>query len=371
MYNVKFNFRFICVLLCIFLLFHGVIISSIKDTKQKLEETKKSIQQKKKQKEMFILQQRSVQNELKDIERQLKQLDKEIKKIKSDINLTKSEINALEKNLSILTSDAEFYEKLLGLILKQYVENYVLNISFYKRNFVRRIKKEVMKQLSVELVELQKNIITTAKLKQERETKEKKLQSYYTELMKKEKEQKNLFLRKSQLLKEYKVKQENLEQEITKLIQTQQELEKILKRLQRDSLRKKEVAKNVILDRKFIKPINGEIVEKFGKKQISKDGSCVIRNGIIIQGMSDSNVISADDGKILFVSENFRSYGKIIILESKDNVHIIYGQLGDILVNEGAKVSKGQIIGKTNSSGQIYFELRKNFIPVDPELYFE
>jgi septal ring factor EnvC (AmiA/AmiB activator) len=92
---------------------------------------------------------------------------------------------------------------------------------------------------------------------------------------------------------------------------------------------------------------------------------------VVIVGLSNENVVSVDDGIVLFVSNNFRSYGKLIIVEHKDNIHTIYGMLGDILVNEGSKVKKGQVIAKTDSSGQIYFELRKNFIPVDPELYFE
>jgi len=126
-----------------------------------------------------------------------------------------------------------------------------------------------------------------------------------------------------------------------------------------------------IINRTFIKPISGEIVSRFGKKQISNDGSYIICNGVIIQGISFDNVVSVENGKVIFTSQNFRSYGKLIIIEHKDNIHTIYGQLEEILVVEGQYVKKGQVIARTNSSGQIYFELRKDFICVNPELYLE
>ncbi|MCS7231935.1 MAG: peptidoglycan DD-metalloendopeptidase family protein, partial [Elusimicrobiota bacterium] len=119
-----------------------------------------------------------------------------------------------------------------------------------------------------------------------------------------------------------------------------------------------------------IKPLDGAVICKFGKTQLMKDGYCVLRNGVIIQGMSNSDVVCVEDGKVLFVSNNFRSYGKIVIVEHPNNIHTIYGNLGEITVTEGSWVKKATSIGKADSSGQIYFEIRKDLIPLDPELYF-
>ncbi|MCS7227639.1 MAG: peptidoglycan DD-metalloendopeptidase family protein, partial [Endomicrobia bacterium] len=233
-------------------------------------------------------------------------------------------------------------------------------------------QKNILHLYSLQLRRIEKQINTISMLRQEYYEKKNKLNTYYNELISKNKQQKQLFIKKSELLNEYKQKQKQVELELAELQKTQKELENLLKKL-KEKRKKEQIVKKqeVTLDRKFIKPVNGEVISKFGKELKAKDGSCIVRNGIILQGLSNENVVSIESGKVLFVSTNFRSYGKIIIIEHKDSVHSVYAQLGEIFVSENVNVAKNQIIGKTNSSGQLYFELRKNFVPVDPELYFE
>lgn len=364
-------YRVLLLVLFLNVLLYNPVLASVKETKRQIEETKKLIQQKKEQQKIYITYQKDIQTELKKIEQKLRQVDIEIKKIKSEIEKTKTEILSLERSLSVLISDKEFYERLLELLLRKYVEKFVLVDNFYEESFLRTVNYEIIKNFTSELLNVRQNVITVSKIKHECEQKQKKLNEYHAKLVQKQNEQKLLFTQKTELLNKYKRKQKDVEQEIARLLKTQQELEKVLKKLQKEQQKKKVTSVMVTIDRKFPRPINGEIVEKFGKKQVAKDGTCVIRNGVLIQGMSDVNVMCVDHGKVLFVADNFRSYGKIIIVEHKDNIHTIYGQLGDIFINEGDNVIKGQIIGRTNSAGQLYFELRKDFIPVDPELYFE
>lgn len=346
---------------------------SVKQIKTELEKTVKNIQQKTLEKQKYITEQRNISLQLKKIETELKKIDVEKKDMENKIYQTQKYISSLEKKIDMLSTGINFYRRLLTIGINKYMEKYVLTTSLIEDNFYRRINKDILRSYADEIKNIETQIETISMLKQEYNEKKKKLTLYYNELLSKLNQQRQLFVKKSELLNEYKSKQKKVESEIKELQKTQKELEELLKKIKEKQKQQQLAIKpyEVQINKKFIKPINGEVVCKFGKEIKSDDGSCVVRNGVVIQGLSNSNVVCVENGRVVFVSNNFRSYGKIIIVEHKDNVHTVYAQLGEIFVNEGTNVVKNQIIAKTDSTGQIYFEIRKNFIPVNPELCFE
>ncbi len=360
-----------------------IFSQSLKKTQQELNKTKKILKEKKAQRELYITHQRNIREELNRIDRDIKSINDEIKAIKDKIYKTELEIKSLEQNLEYLSLDANFYKHLVSVYINRYVNKYFLITPLFEDNFYRRIKKDILRSYAKELLYTKSQINYVVKLKQEYSEKKERLKEYHKNLLNKQAQQKKLLIQKGDLLEEYKLKQRKVEQEISELRKTQSELENLLKKLQIEEQRRKQQQKRpsqqqyvqqkpkIEISTKFMSPLNGEIIEKFGKKQVCADGSCIVNNGIIIQGISNSDVIASENGRVLFVSNSFRSYGKIVIIEHKNDIHTIYGRLGEILVSEGNYIKKGQIIGKTDSSGQIYFELRSNFVAVNPELYFE
>lgn len=375
--NVFFKEYFI--ILNIFVFCHLAFAQKdIKKTQTEIDKTKKTIQEKTKEKQKYDKTAKSLQNELKDIETEIKKIEFEKKQIENKIKEIQISLSSLKKNIELLDSDIEFYSRVLNISLNNFVKQYVIEKPLFENNFLRRMKKNVIKKYSEQVIKskTQKNYVL--QLKQEYELKQKELNSYSKQLDEKKQKQRNLFLEKNRLLTQISTKKQKVENEIKELVSTQQALEKLLKKLKEEQKRKEltlrsQQQKRPIpqINRTFIKPISGEIVFKFGKEQTNKDGSCIVRNGVVIQGISFDKIISIEDGKVIFISQNFRSYGKLIIIEHKHEIHSIYGQVGKILVSEGEEVKKGQIIAETDSSGQIYFELRKDFIPLDPEIYFE
>jgi len=365
-------------ILFIFLSFVQLMYSheKVRQTEKQLEQTKKIIHQKTKEKEKYIKKEKTIQNELERIEKELKNIEVEKRKIENEITQAKVSLEALKKNIEIMNSDLEFYGRILKISLNNFVYKHFVVNPFLEENFNRRVKENIIRKYAEQIsrIKLKKNYAEI--LKEQQEIKKRKLENLSKQLENKKEKQRKLFLEKNKLLAQISIKKTQIEKEIKELIATQKELEKILNKLKKE--KRKEVflysqqkPSTPIINRIFIKPISGEIVCKFGKEQINQDGSCIVRNGVIIQGISFDNVVSVEDGKVIFISQNFRSYGKLIIIEHKDNIHSIYGQLKEILVLEGQYVKKGQVIAKTDSSGQIYFELRKDFICVNPELYLE
>ena len=84
-------------------------------------------------------------------------------------------------------------------------------------------------------------------------------------------------------------------------------------------------------------------------------------------GAPGTEVKPVDKGEVLFTGE-FRSYGQMVIIDHGSTFYSIYGQLGEINVEEGQKVKATDTIGKLSSKKEpiLYFEIRHNGKPEDP-----
>ncbi len=117
----------------------------------------------------------------------------------------------------------------------------------------------------------------------------------------------------------------------------------------------------------FIWPVDGEVVNNFVNNSVMR------HLGIDIQTSCGEKVRAAESGKVIYAGESIKPYGRLIILRHKGKFNTVYGHLGDIYVRENQYVRKGQIIGSVgnlnDTSCGIYFEIRKNTVPVDPLVF--
>jgi lipoprotein YgeR len=121
-------------------------------------------------------------------------------------------------------------------------------------------------------------------------------------------------------------------------------------------------------DVKFIWPARGDIVQKFGNTGNKRS------LGIGIKTVSGTPVIAVADGNVIFESDDFRSYGKIIIIEHEGDYATVYAHNSKNYVREGDRVKKEERIALTGSSGRalqpyLYFEIRYKEKPRNP-LFF-
>lgn len=122
---------------------------------------------------------------------------------------------------------------------------------------------------------------------------------------------------------------------------------------------------------KFSWPISGAIISRFGPK---KGG--LYNDGINIKAKEGAPVQAAEDGVVAYVGNELKGYGNLVILKHSSGWITAYGHLSKTSVSRGAKVSKGQVIAKVGSTGnvdapQLYFGLRKGREAVNPESYIK
>lgn len=119
----------------------------------------------------------------------------------------------------------------------------------------------------------------------------------------------------------------------------------------------------------FIRPVNGEIVSKFGQL---KDG--IANEGINIKAPLKTPVKVVKSGQVLYVGNKLEEYGNVVIIKHDSNLITTYAHLNDISVKKDAFVKAGDIIGHVGKTGdintpQLHFEVMKDKVPVNPANY--
>ncbi len=119
----------------------------------------------------------------------------------------------------------------------------------------------------------------------------------------------------------------------------------------------------------FIWPLNGRVINYFGQVYTN-----IINKGINIRPSGDSRVIAARNGRVVFYSDNFASYGKTVIIGHGDGIFTVYARNSEVFIKPGDKVLKGAVIASVGSAGRdkdnyLHFEVRKGHLPKNPLFY--
>ncbi|MDX1584217.1 MAG: peptidoglycan DD-metalloendopeptidase family protein, partial [Thermoanaerobaculia bacterium] len=118
-------------------------------------------------------------------------------------------------------------------------------------------------------------------------------------------------------------------------------------------------------------PVEGRVEESFGKQRSERFATFTVNNGLTIRSEAGTPVRAIYNGTVLY-SQWFKGYGNLIILDHGNRVFSLYGNLRSSGVDSGESVRAGETIGLVGESqevqrGELYFEIRENNKPVDPE----
>ena len=119
--------------------------------------------------------------------------------------------------------------------------------------------------------------------------------------------------------------------------------------------------------RKLNLPVRGRVVVKFGEKTalgLKSDGWRVRTRG-------DALVMAPADGVVKF-ADNFRGFGKVVIMSHKNGYNTVMTNLGNIEVMLEQEVLAGEPIGRMHpDKPEMYLEVRRGNNAVDPARLFK
>jgi len=115
----------------------------------------------------------------------------------------------------------------------------------------------------------------------------------------------------------------------------------------------------------WVWPARGKVVVGFSETANLK--------GIDIAGAAGEPVIASAAGKVVYVGNGLRGYGKLVIVKHNKTWLSAYAHNREILVKEGQQVTKGQKIAEMGNTDadqvKLHFEIRRLGKPVDPARY--
>lgn len=122
----------------------------------------------------------------------------------------------------------------------------------------------------------------------------------------------------------------------------------------------------------FIWPVKGRVINSFGQTVGN-----MINKGINIKPSGNSEVVASRSGRVIFLAQDFKGYGKTIIIDHRDGFMTIYSRNTEVFVKPGDIVSKGTVIAKLISptlkgaDDYLHFEIRKGSISQNPNFYLQ
>lgn len=101
-----------------------------------------------------------------------------------------------------------------------------------------------------------------------------------------------------------------------------------------------------------------------------------VHNGLDFVAPVGKNVYATGDGIVTFVKHSRTGYGNEIVIDHRFSFGSRYAHLDTILVKQGERVRRGQVIGTVGETGRatgphLHYEVLHQKRPVNPSYYFD
>lgn len=157
------------------------------------------------------------------------------------------------------------------------------------------------------------------------------------------------------------------EKEVAELTEKSRNLDELMQRLKEENknkLKESKKTESALLLPNILLPVHGKVSIGFGHK----DELGAESKGVTFTTRSGAQVIVPLAGTVKFAGP-FQNYKQILIVEHQGGYHSLIAGLARIDTVVGASLEAGEPVGVAETSGspQIYYELRQNGKPVNPQ----
>ncbi|MEW5746420.1 MAG: peptidoglycan DD-metalloendopeptidase family protein [Nitrospirota bacterium] len=299
--------------------------------------------------------------------------------IKSDSAALQGHKGRLKKRLRTLLALNMDTDALLVLISGEDIAQtlrtmqYLRDIAAYDYALIRKYKEELrilaeketgLRQLHVQL-----------------KGEEKKLSLLETSLKEKKRERETLLasVRKEKGLYENMIKElRESSNRLLRIIQEAERRERELSKKRKTKSKSGAKEEEPFEDSDFLRakgklpwPVAGSVMISYGSQVDPLFNLPVFRSGIHIKTTDSATVRAVHEGKVVF-AEDFKGYGRLVIVSHGGGYHTLYGNLSKIFSRDGAIIKDNQSIGEVGESTVLgspglYFEIRYKGKPLDPQ----
>lgn len=353
-------------------LFNISYSSTIDDMKKKLKALDSEIKSKNERIENIDVKKKEILKKIEKIKKDIVKITGESNNIKEEIKIVSKNIDYGQRSLTFnsheLNRKKSFFDaKIIAWSRKNNTHKSFHDRYILKRQFSRVLYEDLnrmtkIKNVQSDILEVKKKI---EKEKNKLNFLNNRLKHKKNEIDKKQKMQ-NQLIKKLNSEKNNHIKRiSNIEKEKRRI---EREIEKVIKTR---TVIRKDAKLNKIQKYlgKAIKPIPGKIVFKFNHLKAKN----VKSNGIEISGTLGKEIKASMDGKVIYI-DRLQGLGKVIMIDYGYNTIGVYGNTMGKKVKVNQRVKQGQTIGllgySTDKKAVLYYEVRFNLKPIDPETLF-
>lgn len=359
----------------------------IKKSIKQLEEIKIELEKGREKLRTLQIEEGTYLKQLEQIEKNISISRKYLKMISLRIDTVENIIKNLEDSLSLMSKNLDNRTKIMKFRLRNAYMNINLNpifIIFTAENPIDIVNKiRYLEEINRYDREIIRNIQETKlQIKDKKKAQEKQKEHLSKLLKEKEDEQRKLLDEEklhTEMIEKTRSEKEKYEAMIRELENSQKELEKMIRLLEekrkkiQESVSKKEALSFEKSKGRLPWPVEGEIINGFGKIVHPQYGTVTVNNGIDISAKEEESVLCIADGTVIHTGW-LKGLGLVIIVDHYGGYLSIYSNLKSIAVKVDQKVKRDTILGTVGKKGgktMLHFEIRKGTAAVDPLEWLE
>jgi septal ring factor EnvC (AmiA/AmiB activator) len=360
----------------------GPWAASIESNREELRRIQNTLSEKKKERLRVDQKAQELAEEVKRMSRELDLARQSIKKTQT--RLEKTQGNRKDAETSAKQAQGQMIQgkKVVSDDLRRYYERWIaaeihqpVQLVYHQslmKQHLSSLSSDIRHRATIEekrndLVQEEKELIIDRKRGKEDEAQVQTAKTEISDLYKMTRNEQTHLRKEIQNLQASAKKFEGL---IDRLIRQQKEAQKARTFAgMKTRLIKKQLVVSTLKKGRLPWPIEGTVVEGYGKSKHPELNTYIFSNGLKIQPWATGPVKAVDKGDVIYVGE-FRNYGQMVLVSHGGDFHGVYAHLGKLNVSLGQKVLAGDVLGVSGKDGAgqslVYFEWRAAGQAVDP-----
>lgn len=341
----------------------------------------------------------NVQDNIKDLQGKIKNIKGEKRTVVSQLNVLDNQISRTRGELNRLTTQVSQTNSTISRTLEE------LDKAIEEYDDQKGVYSERVKAIYINGPSGYMDILLSAESFSDfisRIDMVKKIMSYDTNLLEEMKDKQEEIKVKKALLDDKKAQLEKLKSGVlaqrsvlddankrkkayySKLNNDQKELEKALAEEERTSRMLEKQIQQIIASQQgsggsfsgnvgSILKVSAKITSPYGMRYHPILHKYKMHTGVDYGVKSGTSVYSMADGKVI-IAKYLSGYGNTVVVDHGGGITSLYAHNSALVVSVGQKVSKGQQVSKSGSTGystgpHLHFEVRKNGTPINPMPY--
>lgn len=349
---------------------------------QLIERTRREISKKRRKEKSVLGNLTKQQQELNKLEKNYDRVVFRLNKVQNKVSITRTELGELQSNLGMLEQSLQKKRNLLSqrlLVTYKYGPQSYLEMLFSGDSFPDLISRfrtvsyivkndlHLIGEVEADKVEVSAKKKLVQEKKRQVESELKKVVTLKEEVSDQQQKISQRVKNSREELAKIQKDRAWLEKALEEYEETSREIETEIRRTQH------EPSGETLGTGKMIWPVRGRLSSNFGWRYHPVLGRKKYHNGQDIAVPRRTPVHAADAGVVL-VSGWQGGYGNFIAIDHGGGISTCYGHNSVLLVQVGERVTKGQQIALSGSTGlstgpHLHFEVRKNGVPVNPIPY--